>query len=53
MAEKLKLNTPEAFRNILKRMLEATGRGYWAPSDDIISKLQELFEEVEDEIEGV
>ena len=34
-------------------MLEAKGRGYWKPSDDVIKKLQELFEEVEDEIEGV
>ena len=53
MAEKLKLNNPEAFRNIIKRMLEAKGRGFWEPSDDVITKLQELFEEVEDEIEGV
>ena len=34
-------------------MLEAKGRGYWKPSDDVIKKLQELFEEVEDEIEGL
>ena len=53
MAEKLKNNNPEAFRNILKRMLEAKGRGFWTPSDDVIMKLQELFDEVEDEIEGV
>ena len=42
-----------AFRNILKRMLEAKGRGFWSPSDDVLARLQDLFEEVEDEIEGV
>ena len=53
MATKLKKNNPEAFRNLVKRMLEAKGRGFWSPSDDVISKLQDMFEEVEDQIEGV
>ena len=53
MADRLRQQNPEAFRNILKRMLEAKGRGFWTPSDDVLSRLQELFEEVEDEIEGV
>ncbi len=53
MADRLRQQNPEAFRNILKRMLEAKGRGFWTPSDDVLARLQELFEEVEDEIEGV
>jgi magnesium chelatase subunit H len=53
MARKLRQNNPEAFRNIIKRMLEAKGRGFWDPSDDVVEKLQEAFEDVEDMIEGV
>jgi magnesium chelatase subunit H len=53
MADKLQANNPEAFRNILKRMLEANGRGYWKPSDDILDRLKDLYEEVEDEIEEI
>jgi magnesium chelatase subunit H len=29
MAEKLKKANPEAFRNIVGRILEANGRGFW------------------------
>ena len=53
MAETLRSKNPEAFRNILRRMLEAKGRGFWTPDDSVLQRLQELFDEVEDEIEGV
>jgi magnesium chelatase subunit H len=35
MANKLQKNNPEAFRNILKRLLEAEGRGMWEPSNEV------------------
>lgn len=53
MADKLKTLNPEAFRNILKRSLELSGRGYWKASDETLQKLNELYADVEDEIEGV
>jgi len=53
MAEKLKALNPEAFRNILKRSLELSGRGYWKADDDTLQKLNEMYADVEDEIEGV
>eukprot|EP01035_Chromulina_nebulosa_P027502 gene27502-36183_t len=53
MANQLKDLNPEAFRNILKRLLEANGRGFWAADSSVLSKLQELYDDVEDEIEGV
>ena len=53
MADRLRASNPEAFRNILKRMMEAKGRGFWRPSDEVLARLQDLFIEVEDEIEGV
>lgn len=34
MSAKLRKSNPEAFQNILKRMLEAKGRGYWDPDDE-------------------
>lgn len=53
MAARLREKNPEAFRNMIKRMLEATGRGFWSPSKEVLSRLQDLFDDVEDEIEGV
>ena len=37
----------------IKRMLEAKGRGMWSPSDEVLERLQELYDEAEDEVEGV
>ena len=34
-------------------MLEASGRGMWAPDDGVLERLQELYADVEDAIEGV
>jgi magnesium chelatase subunit H len=51
MARKLADSNPEAFRNIVKRMLEAHGRGYWEASDDVLEQLKDLYSEAEDEIE--
>ena len=53
MAEKLKQSNPEAFRNIIGRMLEAHGRGFWDTDKDTIDKLRSLYEETEDQLEGV
>jgi magnesium chelatase subunit H len=53
MAEKLKQANPEAFRNIVGRMLEANGRGFWDTDDEKLAKLQELYQAAEDEVEGV
>jgi magnesium chelatase subunit H len=53
MAEKLRQANPEAFRNIVGRMLEANGRGFWQPDADKLQKLRGLYELTEEEIEGV
>ena len=53
MAEKLKKANPEAFRNIIGRMLEAHGRGFWDADQDTIDKLRSLYEETEDQLEGI
>lgn len=53
MAKKLRDANPEAFRNIVARMLEANGRGFWQPSDDKLQKLRELYDLTDQELEGV
>jgi magnesium chelatase subunit H len=53
MAQKLREANPEAFRNIVGRMLEAHGRGFWEADEEKLQKLRELYELTEDELEGV
>ncbi|ERT09752.1 magnesium chelatase, H subunit [Lyngbya aestuarii BL J] len=53
MAEKLRQANPEAFRNIVSRMLEANGRGLWQADSEKLQKLQQLYESAEADIEGV
>jgi magnesium chelatase subunit H len=53
MREKLRRANPQAFRNVLKRMLEAAGRGMWDADEDVLDELRALYSETEDELEGV
>ena len=53
MADKLRQSNPEAFRNIIGRMLEASGRGFWNADTDKLDKLRELYELTDEELEGV
>ncbi|OKH32242.1 magnesium chelatase subunit H [[Phormidium ambiguum] IAM M-71] len=53
MAEKLRKANPEAFRNIIGRMLEANGRGFWQPSKDKLQRLRDLYDLTDEELEGV
>ena len=53
MAQKLRQANPEAFRNIVGRMLEANGRGFWLPDADKLQQLRELYELTDEKIEGV
>jgi magnesium chelatase subunit H len=53
MADKLRKANPEAFRNILGRMLEAHGRGFWEADGEKLDKLRQLYELTDEELEGV
>ncbi|MEM7715488.1 MAG: magnesium chelatase subunit H [Cyanobacteria bacterium P01_A01_bin.68] len=53
MADKLRKANPEAFKNIVGRMLEAHGRGFWDASDEKLQKLRDLYEVADEELEGV
>jgi magnesium chelatase subunit H len=44
---------PNSFRKMVTTLLEANGRGYWETSEDNLDRLRELYQEVEDRIEGI
>jgi magnesium chelatase subunit H len=53
MCKRLMDMNPNSFRRMVSTLLEVNGRGYWETSDENIERLQELYQEVEDRIEGV
>ena len=53
MRKRLMDLNPNSFRRIVGTLLEVNGRGYWETSEENIEKLKELYQEVEDKIEGV
>jgi len=53
MQQRLLDTNPNAFRDMVTTFLEANGRGYWETTEENIERLQELYAEVEDRIEGV
>ena len=53
MRKRMLETNPNAFRDMVTTFLEANGRGYWDTSDENLELLQELYQEVEDKIEGV
>ena len=53
MAKRLQAANPEAFRNIIGRMLEANGRGFWQADEEKLEKLRQLYSLTEEELEGI
>ncbi|WP_346293576.1 magnesium chelatase subunit H [Sphaerothrix gracilis] len=53
MCKRLMDLNPNSFRRMVSTLLEVNGRGYWETSDENIERLQELYQEVEDRIEGI
>lgn len=44
---------PNAFRDMVTTFLEANGRGYWETSEENLDRLRQLYQEVDDKIEGM
>lgn len=44
---------PQAFANVLKRMLEAAGRGLWQPGEGVLEQLQQMYADLDDQLEGL
>ena len=53
MRDRLMNLNPHSFRKVVTTLLEANGRGYWETDDNNLQLLRELYQEVEDRIEGV
>ncbi len=53
MCKRLMDLNPNSFRRMVGTLLEVNGRGYWETSDENIERLQQLYQEVEDKIEGI
>lgn len=53
MADTLRRNNPEAFRNVVARMLEAAGRGIWDAPEDTLKKLQDIYADMDEQLEKV
>ncbi|MEN9229529.1 MAG: magnesium chelatase subunit H [Thermostichus sp. DG02_5_bins_236] len=53
MRQRLMNLNPHSFRRIVGSLLEVNGRGYWETSQANIERLQELYQEIEDKIEGI
>jgi magnesium chelatase subunit H len=51
VAAKLQKANPEAFKNVVRRLLEAAGRGMWDTDDKTLDKLRNLYAEADDLIE--
>lgn len=53
MQKRLLDTNPNAFRDMVTTFLEANGRGYWETSEDNLDRLRQLYQEVDDKIEGM
>jgi magnesium chelatase subunit H len=53
MLERLRALNPHSARSLVARLLEASGRGFWQAENEVLERLREIFDELEDRIEGV
>ena len=51
VAQKLQKSNPEAFKNVVRRLLEAAGRGMWDADDETLDRLRDLYSDADDLIE--
>ena len=51
VAELLQKSNPEAFKNIVRRLLEAAGRGMWNTDEANLARLRDLYSDADDKIE--
>jgi len=51
VAKKLQRSNPEAFKNVVRRLLEAAGRNIWEADETTLEKLRDLYSDADDMIE--
>ena len=53
MLERLRNLNPHSAHSLVRRLLEANGRGYWDTEQSLLDKLREISRSLEDQLEGV
>lgn len=53
MMERLRNLNPHSAHSLVRRLLEANGRGYWDADEALLGRLREISRSLEDHIEGV
>jgi magnesium chelatase subunit H len=53
MLERLRSLNPHSAHSLVRRLLEANGRGYWNADPDLLARLHEISGSLEDQLEGV
>jgi len=53
MLERLRDLNPHSAHSLVRRLLEANGRGYWDAEESALDKLREISRSLEDQLEGV
>ncbi|MBO9384775.1 MAG: cobaltochelatase subunit CobN, partial [Roseiflexus sp.] len=53
MRERMAALNPSATAGVVRRLLEAAGRGFWAADEATLNRLQEIYQDLEDRLEGI
>ena len=53
MLERLRDLNPHSAHSLVRRLLEANGRGYWDVEQSVLDKLRDISRSLEDQLEGV
>ena len=53
MLERLRDLNPHSAHALVRRLLEANGRGYWDAEESVLDKLRDISRSLEDQLEGV
>ena len=53
MLDRLRNLNPHSAHSLVRRLLEANGRGYWDVEQSVLDKLREISRSLEDQLEGV
>ncbi|HJX91439.1 MAG TPA: cobaltochelatase subunit CobN [Pyrinomonadaceae bacterium] len=53
MLERLRDLNPHSAHSLVRRLLEANGRGYWDAEESVLDKLRDISRSLEDQLEGV
>jgi len=51
--KKMMEKNPDALRDMVGTFLEAASKGYWETSEENLNRLRNVYQECEDQIEGV